>query len=214
MIVTAGGQSLSAYWSECERQLFTLSGIEPVQYEQIILTVRALADDLKDITSTGQLTDAWENAEAMLTKAARAQGFSTNNLPQSKVAGTAFAFREREIIRQKQREVRQQQIREAQKNSSPWVMLEESGSIERGLFDPYRSTEMHVASGYALMSMVQADPGTGSPVYVVSAIKLDPKTGDLLDVEPGVEDWVEHDTQEGFRASQQTTRDKIASIAC
>ena len=80
MIVTAGGQSLSAYWSECERQLFTLSGIEPVQYEQIILTVRALADDLKDITSTGQLTDAWENAEAMLTKAARAQGFSTNNL--------------------------------------------------------------------------------------------------------------------------------------
>ncbi|MEX3010634.1 hypothetical protein [Hoeflea sp. TYP-13] len=201
------------YWDECERQLFAMVGMDADRYEKIILAVRALADEMRDISSIEQLTASWPQAGEMLSKAAAARGFSASMLPQDKVAGAAFALRQREINQQLQYQARRNLINSARQSGDDWVMLDESGNIESGNFDAYRSTEMHVASGYAVMSMVQVDPGSGAPEYVVAVVRLDPETGELLDAEPGIQDWMSHAQQAEFSENRDMVRQKIGSIS-
>ena len=72
---------------------------------------------------------------------------------------------------------------------------------------------MHLASGLAVMSLVQPDPDRGTASFVVTVIKLDPLTGELLDADPGIEHWVEHSRQEDFVVHRDAVRDRISARA-
>ena len=138
-----------------------------------------------------------------------AHGLSVLSLPREQVTGAAFALREREIKEQNRRQAQQGRIATARRSGEAWVLLEEAGRIDAGLIDPYRCTDMHVPSGLAVMSLVQPDPGSGAVIFVVSVIRLDPLTGELLDTAPGIEDWAEYTRQEDFVAHRDAVRDRI-----
>ena len=205
-------ENARAYWIECERQLFAVAGMDSDRYVQITKAVRALVDELGEVTSVAQLAASWPQADQLLAKAAAARGFSLSALPGKQVAGAAFAFREREIIEQNQIIERNSRIEAARRSGDEWVLLDETGNIDTGLFDPYRRTEMHLGSGLTVVSMVQADPSSGAPNYVVAVVRLDPATGELIDAEPGIADWVEHTRQEDFRSGRDAIREKIDAM--
>lgn len=209
MMREMGGLSVKSFWAECENQLFAVAGSDTTRYEQVVHAVRALADDLRRIDSAEALMEAWGNAADMLTAAAEAKGIPVAMLPMDKVAGAAFAMRDREISEESQRKASVAKIEAARAAGETWVVMDEAGDLEAGLFDPYRCTEMHLSTGFALMSMVQTDPETGGPLYILATIKLDRNSGALLDAEPGIADWVEHQSIAEFRATQDDVRSKI-----
>ena len=200
-----------ASWAECERQLYPMAVADPARYQQMIIAVRALADEMHTVASIEQLVTLWPRAGQMLVTVVAARGVPVQSLPQEQVAGAAFALREREIRELSRRQALQDHIGAARQSGDVWVVLDESGRIDAGLFDPYRCTEMHVASGLAVMSHVQPDPGCGIASFVVTVVKLDPLTGELLDADPGIGHWVEHSKQEDFVAHRDAVRDRISS---
>ncbi len=209
MAAHADERNARSYWTECERQLFSMAGMNPDQYEKIILAVRALADELSDVDSHSLLMSSWEQADEFWARAAKARGFPTNMLPKEQISGAAFALRERELTAQLEYREKQNRIATARQTGEAWVKLEETGNIDAGLFDPYRSLEMHIASGLAVMSMVQMDPESGAPDYVVSVVRLDGATGALIDAEPGIADWLSHSRAEQFLANRKAARQQV-----
>ena len=203
-------EAARALWAACERQLYPMAVSDSSRYERTIVAVRALANEMSNIASIEKLVAMWPKAGERFVSVVSAHGFSAWSLPQEQVTGAAFALREREIKEQSRRQAQQTRIATARQSSEAWVLLEEGGKIDAGLIDPYRCTEMHVASGLALMSLVQPDPNSGAVIFVLAVIKLDPLTGELLDSAPGIEDWVEHTQQEDFVAHRDAVRDRIA----
>lgn len=208
-----GIEAARASWTECERQLYPMAVSDSPRYQRIIVIVRALADEMRSVESIEQLEAMWPRAGELFQSVASARGLSARSLPQEQVAGAAFALREREITEQSHRQARRNRIDAARKSGDAWVLLDESGDIDAGLADPYRCTEMHVASGLAVLALVQADPSHGAAAYVVAVVKLDPLSGELLDATPGIEDWIEHSEQEDFVAHREAVRDRIGSMA-
>jgi hypothetical protein len=202
-----------ALWAEYEKQLYPMVISDSTGYQQALLAVRALADEMRNVASIEELVSMWPRAGEMLKSVVSTRGLSAWSLPQDGVAGAAFALREREIREHDQHQELQRRIGAACKSGDTWVVLDENGKIDSGLSDPYRCTEMHVASGLAVMSLVQPDPSLGTAIFVVTVIKLDPLTGELLDADPGIEDWVEHAHQEDFVAHREAVRDRISSGA-
>lgn len=200
------------HWSECERALFAVAGMEPSRYERIIIAVRALADALREVATGKALAAAWEGADALLQKVAEARGLSMSELPAQRVAGAAFALRAREIEALTLRQGRISRLQAARRSRESWVVVEQAGDVDEGLFDPYRSTELHLASGLAILSFVQADPSSGAPIYVVGVAKLDRKTGALIDAEPGFADWHEHAGKGEFEAARNALRERIDAM--
>ena len=201
-----------ALWAEYEKQVYPMAISDSTGYQQALLAVRALADEMRNVASIEELVSMWPRAGEMLKSVVSTRGLSAWSLPQDGVAGAAFALREREIREHDQHQERQRRIGAACKSGDTWVVLDENGKIDSGLSDPYRCTEMHVASGLAVMSLVQPDPSLGTAIFVVTVIKLDPLTGELLDADPGIEDW-EHAHQEDFVAHREAVRDRISSGA-
>ena len=202
-----------ALWAEYEKQLYPMAISDSTGYQQALLAVRALADEMRNVASIEELVSMWPRAGEMLKSVVSTRGLSAWSLPQDGVAGAAFALREREIKEHDQHQERQRRIGAACKSGDTWVVLDENGKIDSGLSDAYRCTEMHVATGLAVMSLVQPDPSLGTAIFVVTVIKLDPLTGELLDADPGIEDWVEHAHQEDFVAHREAVRDRISSGA-
>lgn len=66
-----------------------------------------------------------------------------------------------------------------------------------------------MASGLAILSTVQANIQSGAPTFVAAVVRLDPASGELVDPEPGLEDWKEHDSREAFMASTAALRARI-----
>lgn len=205
-------ETTRAAWAASEQRLYPMVASNAEQYQKIVVAVRALADETRLATSIEQLATMWPNAHELLLSALSTRGLPTSSLPLDQIAGAAFALREREIKEQNQRQAQQENIDAARRSGEAWVVLAKSGKLESGLFDPYQCTEMHVASGLAVMSLVQPDPSSGLASFVMAVIKLDPLTGALLDAEPGIEDWTEHAQQEDFVAHRDAVRDRISSM--
>ena len=150
-------QAARMSWAESERQLYAMVVSDPARYEQAILAVRALADGVRAAASTEQLLDMWPPAADLFTSVMAALGLPAHALPREQTVGAAFALREREIGNEAQRQARRRRIDAARECGDAWAVLDESGSLEAGLLEPYRCIEMHVASGLAVISQVQPD---------------------------------------------------------
>jgi hypothetical protein len=202
-----------AAWGESERQLYAVAVSDPSHYEQVILAVRAVADHLRAATSIGQLLSMWSQGAAAFDPVISATSPALMPFIKNQVVGAAFALREREIRELELRQTTLKRIEGARRSGDAWVLLDESGNLEAGLFAPYRSMEMHLPTGYAVISMVQQDPSLGTPIYVLAVVKLDPLSGELLDATPGIEDWREHAKREDFVAYRAALRDRIGTTA-
>ncbi len=202
-----------AYWAECEQALFAGGGIEPSGYQRSILAIRATADGLKDIATNEALVAAWENGEERAKAAAGERGIALAGLPVFRIAGAAFGLRARAIDQSTLHQAGLERIGAARDSGRAWAVLEEKGDIDGGPYGTWRRTEMHLGSGYAIISAKQMDIASGAPMFVVSVARMDPASGTLVDTEPGIADWLELASTEEFIAERAGLQAKIEAMA-
>ncbi len=202
-----------AYWSECEQVLFASGGIEPSGYQRTILLIRAAADSLKHINTHEELVAAWERGGEQVKMAASEKGLALAGLPVLRIAGAAFLLRARELDQLQLARARREAVYKARYFGMEWAILDEDGDIYGGPYSAWRRMEMHLSSGYAILSTKQFDPASGAPKFVVSVTRMDPASGILVDAEPGIADWLELGTNDLFVKECARLRTTIAAMA-
>ena len=214
MVDEASIAATRGLWTECERQLYPMAVSDAPGYQRAIMAARALADQLGEVASSEELAALWPRAGELLASVLLERGLPAGSMPRDWVAGAAFALRDREIREAAQRKAHQERIEAARQGGEAWIVLDEAGDLAAELVNPYRCTEMHLDSGFAVVAMVQADPGSGDACYVVTVVRLDPGSGELLDASPkledlGLEGWAEFQGQEELIAHRATVRARI-----
>lgn len=199
------------FWTDCERQLFSISAMDPEQYKKIVTAIRSMSDILTEFETPEALEAAWPKAEALYAKAAQEAEFAPEALPHAKISGAAFAMRERRIIEEKQAYMFSSAINVARKASEEWAILSESGDLSHGLLDPYGCTEMHLSSGLAIVTITQPEPTGAGVLYSLSVIQLDRESGQLVDAEPGLADWTEYATGPELIEARDVLRAKVCT---
>ncbi len=162
-------------WREDEARLHPVVMVRPDLYERAGLMVRALADELRGLTTVEALAAVFPRASQTLEALLARTGMARDDLDLGLIAGAAFGMRHREILGALERRRSLAQIAEARDRGDAWVVLHETGAPER---TGYRRLEMHLPSGEALHLFVDPDPATGRPEYGLQRLRLDPGSGD------------------------------------
>jgi hypothetical protein len=175
-------------WNLAERRLYPVVLARPDLYERYVALVRAMADDLGNLSTPGALAAAFGEAVAQAARTAARGGIPTEGLDLEVAAGAAFALRYREVRAAAARGAVAARVQEATAKGERWVVLQEP-SGEHGP-DPFAGSvssrvELHIPTGVAIHSFVELDPDTYQPRYGVEAARLDPASGELArDEEP------------------------------
>lgn len=169
-------------WKSAEERLYPVVMVRPDLYERSIRMVRATADELAGCLDVGALVQAWGGAAQIVHRAATEAGLDLEGLDAGLVAGAAFSMRYRELAASGARAERLQRIQAAADAGEAWVRVEEIGSRETAGMVPWTWVEMHVPTGAGLRQTMEADPMTGTPLYSLEVVPLDPATGDRLPV--------------------------------
>jgi hypothetical protein len=150
--------------------------------------VRAVVDDLAGVGSEQALIERWAAAGDLVGAAAGRTGVALESLAVEQVAGAAFSLRDAALRAEGARSARLRLLQEARENGAEWVVLHETGQLGAGLASPYGLTRMHVPTGVAIVAAVQPDPTTGGALHMLTVVRLDPESGDLVDDDPGLAD--------------------------
>jgi hypothetical protein len=170
-------------WNVAERRLYPMVMARPDLYERYLALVRALADDLGDLSTPEALAVAFGEAVARAARTAARAGIPADQLDLDLAAGAAFALRYREVKAAAERAAVAARIREATVKGEHWVVLQEAAGGQAAP-DPFGSAvssrvELHIPTGVAIHSFVELDPDTYQPRYGVEAARLDPVSGEL-----------------------------------
>ena len=174
--------ALLSDWKSAEERLYPVVMVRPDLYERSIRMVRATVDELAGCLDVGALVEAWDGAAEIVHRAATGAGLDLDELDAGLIAGAAFSLRYRELAASASRAERLQRIRAAAEAGEAWVRVEEIGSRETAGMVPWTWVEMHVPTGAGLRQTLEADPLTGTPLYSLEVVPLDPATGDRLPV--------------------------------
>lgn len=207
---TAPIARLRAEWAECERTIYAISGMDTSRYENALRAVRACANLLREVGEGQDLAALWQRAEALLAPALAAQGVPPDGAVAQRILGASFALHDRESAALAKKEDFRARVAQARQDGLPWVMLEEKGRLDDGMMNPYHAVDMHVATGLALCCSTAMDPAGGRSIYTLTVVRLNSDSGEVVDVEPGVEDWFESFDPEELRRRIQALREHIA----
>ena len=174
---------LAAHWNESERRLYPTATTNPDAYQSAVKLVRAVADALAAVSDLEDLAERWEHRSEILDEAARAAGEVAAYGLTEATAGCGFLLRRRELLAEQAERRRRERIAAAEQSGEAWVVVHEQGDLGSGLVDPYQCMELHLPTGLAVVSMVEPDPSTMTPVYVVTVTE----TGDEQAAAPGID---------------------------
>ena len=163
---------LAAHWNESERRLYPTATTNPDAYQSAVKLVRAVADALAAVSDLEDLAERWEHRTAILDEAVAATGESIAYGLTEATAGCGFAIRRRELLAERAERQRRESIDAARRAGRVWAVVHEQGDLGSGLVDPYQCMEMHLPTGLAVVSMVEPDPSTMTPVYVVTVTEM------------------------------------------
>lgn len=204
-------RALRTSWRASEQALYSIGGGDVERYQLAVRLVRAIVDELADVTSTDALVDRWPDAAEIVASALDRTGLTLGYLPIDQVAGAAFALRHGALQAEETRRARSELIAAARKQGATWVVLHETGDPLAGFADPYGSTRMHLTSGLAIVAAVQPDLTTGAAVCTLTVVRLDLTTGDLVDDDPGIADLTYSDSS-SFRSGQAALQEVVEEL--
>ena len=173
-------------WKAAEERLYPVVMVRPDLYERAVRMVRVVVDELAGYGTLPALAGAWNGAAEVVHRAATDAGLDLEGLDAGLIAGAAFSMRYRELASEASRAERLERIRAAAEAGEPWVRVEEIGSKETAGMVPWTWVEMHVPTGAGLRQTLEADPMTGTPLFSLEIVPLEPATGDPLPVPPDV----------------------------
>jgi len=169
-----------AAWRRAEASVYPSVMVNATLYQQYIEVVRAIIDELRDVSTEDDLVRTWHERSAigaeMVARMSPSMGMMMDKVA---VRDAAFCQRHREITREHGKEIARQRLAEARRRGAEWVVLFDDVT-------PFGSQrlEMHVRSGRALHASAQTEP-LGEATYELEVVQLDPRDGAwLLDKPP------------------------------
>ena len=200
---------LAAHWNESERRLYPTATTNPDAYQSAVRLVRAVADALSDVSDLGELAQRWEHRSAILEAAVEATGESVAYGLTEATAGCGFSIRRRELLAERAERQRRESIDAARQAGRVWAVVHEQGDLGSGLVDPYQCMEMHLPTGLAVVSMVEPDPSTMTPVYVVTVTETGEPGGATSGIEAGSFEDLETADPELFEDNRRAMRSRV-----
>ena len=204
---------LVAYWNESERRLYPTATTNPDAYKSAVKLVRAVADALAPVADLEELARRWESRSDALDEAAKATGEVPAYGLDAEIAGAGFVLRRRELLAEQAEYRRLARIAAARRAGRDWAVVHEQGRLGSGLVDPYQCIELHLPTGLAMVSMVEPDPSTMSPVYVVTVTEMGDEQGSLPEVDAGAFDDLETDDPQHFEEHRRQMRGRVEAAA-
>jgi len=169
-----------AAWRRAEARVYPTVMVDAAMYEQYLVMVRAVAEELADVRTEDDLVTAWEERrEVASAVVARHAPPLRAFMDLEAVRDAAFCHRHRDITRSRGKEIARERLEQAWREQAEWVVLFDDVT-------PLGShrLEMHVRSGRGLHASCKRDldrPAT----YSLEVVQLDPGTGTwLLDKPP------------------------------
>jgi hypothetical protein len=157
-----------ARWRSAEDRLFPVALVDPEGYCRQLSVVAALLQKLRASTSSlDHLLELDSHPAPLVASACVGDAVDRTALD------AAFAVRDRELVAAAERGRRTRAIAAARNVRATWVDLE--GSWEAVCRIGTRHTEMHLASGRALVATV--DPYSGEHPHRLEVVLLDSDTG-------------------------------------
>lgn len=166
-------------WRAAEDRLFPTAVVDPDAYRRMLPVVGLLLKELRvGTTSLDQLLDLDADPAPLLAalpaeQAGRIQPAGSAGGVDRLILEAAFAVRDRELVAVAERDRRAVAIASARSAGATWVDLE--GSWEAVQRSGVRHTEMHLATGRALVATV--DPYSGDRPHRLELVVLDGDTG-------------------------------------
>ena len=171
--------------------------------------VRAVADALVDVADLEELAQRWEHRSAVLDAAVSAAGETVAYGLAEATAGCGFAIRRRELLNERAERERRERIAAARDAGDAWAVIHEQGDLASGLADPYQCMEMHLATGLTVVSMVEPDPSTMTPVYVVTVTAMDAAPAHAPGIDEGSFEDLETADAERFEDNRRAMRSQV-----
>ena len=171
-------------WSEAEEKLYPVITVRPDLYELCARMVRQLADHLSRVPDVDALAATFRSSS--FEQDAAAASISTAEVPpdlnRELVRGAAYALSAREIVNRGTTSSALRAIEQARKAGDPTATIWSEGDNE--LWPPYRRVEMSVTTGKAIVASTELDPETMVSKFFLTAVQLDPDTGESTGDEP------------------------------
>jgi hypothetical protein len=176
-----------ARWRAAEDRLFPTALLDPDAYRRSLHVVGVLLQELRGSTNSLDQLLSLDTDPAPLLAALPAE--LANRTEPAGPGGTedrltlraAFAVRDRELAATAERSRRAAAIASARSAGATWVDLE--GSWEEVQRNGTRYTEMHLATGQALVATV--DPYSGDGPHRLELVMLDGETGTPVETTDG-----------------------------
>ena len=165
-----------AAWRRAEALVYPSVMVNAALYEQYLTTVRAIADELRDVRTEDELVVAWdERRDIALEVVSRSAPSMRSFMDLSAVRDAAFAHRHRQITRERGKEIARDRLEQARRDQADWVVLFEDVT-------PIGSQrlEMHVKTGRALHTSSKSELDRPIPTFELEVVQLDPATGAWL----------------------------------
>ena len=200
---------LAAHWSESERRLYPTATTNPDAYQSAVKLVRAVADALAEVSDLESLAERWEHRSEILDEAARVAGEVAAYGLTEATAGCGFLLRRRELLAEQAERRRRERIEAARQSGKAWAVIHEQGDLGSGLVDPYQCMELHLPTGLAVVSMVEPDPSTMTPVYVVTVTEAGAPGGGTTSIDAGAFEDLETADPGRFDDNRRAMRSRI-----
>ncbi len=173
-------EALLTQWRASEAKLYPMILVSPHQYETNLSLVRAMTDDLSEVTSVDDLVGEYERRTDWLAASAdRLEVAAPSAVVSPLLMDAAFLNRYRELPAEHQQAEAARRI--ARAGGGPgWVTLAETGDDGPSAATGFRRVEMRVPDGLGMHTYVDIDPTTFLPLYGIEIMRLEPATGEHL----------------------------------
>ncbi len=172
---------LLAQWRASEAKLYPMVVVSPHQYEANLSLVRAMTDDLADITAVDDLFGEYERrADRLQAAVSRLQVRHPSPETAHLLIDAAFQGRYRELPTELQETEARRRIAEAG-DARGWVTLAEAGDDGASAATGFQRIEMRLPDGLGMYTYIDIDATTFLPLYGIELLQLDPTTGEQVD---------------------------------
>jgi len=184
-----------ATWRRAEARVYPAVMVNAALYEQYLVMVRAVVDELGDVRTEDDLVIAWEERRGIAAEVIAAKQPSMGVLmDKDAVRDAAFCQRHRDITREQAKDIARERLEQARRDQAEWVVLFEDVTP----FGSHR-LEMHVRTGRAIHASSKVDLDRPHPEYSLEVVQLDPENGAWILDRPPLMTSMRCDTEEEWR---------------
>ena len=164
-------------WDQAEARLFPTIMARPDVYQQAVGMIQRLLGRLRETCpDLPALLAAHERGGDLVDELT---GEADAGIQADLVAAAACAMRYRELVAALAAQGRLAALARARDQGEPWVVVEETGSVNHAPFRPYQRVEADTVTGRAVIISIEPDETLSRAVHRLDHGQIDLATGGL-----------------------------------